>query len=131
MKALFLCFLTLLVLTACQDDDDQLSPVNGTWRLSAVLSDPGNGSGTFQPVDSDRILELRANGAYTATGDLCRFTTDADASTTGVYNITDGTLFPDDCVTTGGTPLSLFIDGDELTIDYPCIEPCRHRYTRQ
>lgn len=132
MKNFFFLLLPLLVFSACQDDDDDTTPrPESQWQLSAVLADPGDGSGTFETVDSDRQLNLLTDGTYSSNGNLCDFNADADEPTLGTYSLANATLSPDNCVTTGGTPFGLEVRGDTLEVRYLCVEACVHRYLRQ
>jgi hypothetical protein len=59
MKNIFLLLSLFLTLSACTDCDD-VTPVSessiiGNWELVAVLSDPGDGSGTFQPASGKTL----------------------------------------------------------------------------
>lgn len=118
--------------TGCQDDDDNSPRTESSWELAFVLADPGDGSGTFQPVDSDLALDLLADGTYTANGDICSFSTNTSGTnTTGDYSIINNTISPENCVTTGGNPIRLEERGDTLDITYLCIEACAHRYLRR
>lgn len=132
MKSFFLSVIVLSFFTfsACEDKDIATPATPSTWELIETLADPGDGSGTFQPVKSERRLNLLADGTYTAEGDICSFSTEGDTQSTGVYDISRGTIFPNECGTIGGTPLQLSISGDVLTIGYLCFEPCEHRYRR-
>ena len=125
---IFLLLAFAALFTACEDDEDPIPPADSRWQLDAVLSDPGDGSGRFQSVDSDRTITLLSDGSYIAEGDICSFSEDGRPNTMGSYDIEGGTITPDDCVTIGGTPISLSVTADSLFIDYLCFEPCRHRY---
>ena len=46
-------------------------------------------------------------------------------STSGVYSLEGSTLSLPNC-----NKLNFEINGDELIINYPCIEPCRLKYHR-
>jgi len=52
MKALFHVVLIAIVLaaTACHKDDATVFNLNGKWKLTEALNDPGDGSGKFRPV---------------------------------------------------------------------------------
>ena len=39
----------------------------GTWRLIEVRADPGDGSGTFQPVISSKTVTFETNGTMRLT----------------------------------------------------------------
>ncbi len=43
----------MLLIISCSDNDDNETTIIGTWKLSAELLDPGDGSGTYQTVSSN------------------------------------------------------------------------------
>ncbi|TXE15285.1 hypothetical protein ES692_17375 [Psychroserpens burtonensis] len=52
-------------LLACSDDDKTKRieiKLLGTWQLSEVYSDPGDGSGYFTSIDSEKILTFLSSG---------------------------------------------------------------------
>ncbi len=124
----FCLFFSLLSLSTCEKND---SEVVGTWLLTEVLADPGDGSGVFTPVDSDRVIQLKDDGTYSANGDLCDFQIVANSSSSGLYDLEEGTISPENCATIGGTPIGLSVDGSTMIITYLCIEACQHKYERQ
>lgn len=135
MKSIFLStfFLSVFLFAACEKDDAApASDLSGTWQLVEVLADPGDGSGTFEPVDSDRTITFGADGAYTATGDLCTFGATADSETSGIFWPENQNVEPAECVfASPQSGITYTIDGDELILAYPCIEACRHKYRKQ
>jgi hypothetical protein len=38
--------------------------LTGKWNLEMVRADPGDGSGTYQPIESNRVIEFKADGAF-------------------------------------------------------------------
>jgi len=71
-------FLILLVaiLSSCSQDDNSNSETEtvllGKWKLIEQLADPGDGSGTFQPINSQKIIEFFKDGKISSTnGSLC------------------------------------------------------------
>ena len=59
MKAFFLTMsILIMTLISCNktDEIDISSAVVGTWKLTEVLADPGDGSGTFYTVSSNKNL---------------------------------------------------------------------------
>ncbi len=132
VKFFFALLFVLVFFSACENEEEaaELSPL-GTWQLTAVLTDNGDGSGSFKPVTSDREITLLADNTYRAKGNLCSLEEEGQNATVGVYDRVAQTMWPENCVTMGGTPLGLEIEGDQLTITYLCFEGCAHRYTRK
>lgn len=65
---LFLSACCCLVLGACTapEPTTQNNGIMGKWRLVEELGDPGDGSGTFQPVakGAERILVFERGGSF-------------------------------------------------------------------
>lgn len=131
MKNFLFLALTFCFVASCMDDDDNRPALDSSWELAFAYTDPGDGSGDFEPVTSDAVLDLFSDGRWTSNSDLCSFGTEAGTSSEGDYSTTDGTLTVDDCATIGGSPLRFAIRGDTLDLNYLCIEPCVHRYLRR
>jgi len=63
MRNITLFAITYLLFVSCDNYSDpviETPELLGTWRLIEVLADPGNGSGTFNPVDSDITLTVKS-----------------------------------------------------------------------
>ncbi|WP_299891971.1 hypothetical protein [uncultured Lacinutrix sp.] len=87
MKKIIFTLITIGILFSCNNDDDSNSNTRlvGNWKLIEVLADPGGGSGTFQPIDSNKILEFNDNGIVTTNISLCDPYSDEIISS-GTYN---------------------------------------------
>ncbi len=121
-----------LLFVACEKEDLAGSQeLVGTWRLVEVLADPGDGSGTFESVNSDRRITFRADGTYTSAGNICSFNTNGDEDGSGQYFPAANRLEPAGCFTTGGSPITFEQQGPALIISYLCIEPCQHKYRKE
>lgn len=124
---LFLAFFTF----SCADDEDSIAPAGivGEWELVEFLADPGDGSGVFEPVDSDKRITFTEQNTFSATESMCSF--NDDSASTGTYSLEDNTISTEDCATAGGSPIGLELVGEELIISYLCIEPCQEKYRRR
>lgn len=63
----------LTYLFYCSNDDGnglEIQPL-GSWELIEVLADPGDGSGTIEPVESNKTMDFSANGIVTTNSSLC------------------------------------------------------------
>lgn len=45
-------------------DNYHITKLEGMWQLTAVLADPGDGSGTYQPVSSQKTLTFCMDGTF-------------------------------------------------------------------
>ncbi|GAL76734.1 hypothetical protein JCM19275_2070 [Nonlabens ulvanivorans] len=104
------------------------SDIVGTWQLTANLSDPGDGSGSFQSVSSNKTITFNADGTFTSNGDVCDMSITTSTNTNGTYNTTDKTINAN-CGTTN-LPISYTIDNLTMDISYFCIEACQSRYRK-
>ncbi len=129
MKKMFLFGLFLSSLLACQKEEATSEKAPDTWKLKAVLADPGDGSGTFQPVNSNKHIIFYADGTVGSNGDLCSLSSDSSTPTTGTYSNTDSTITAPGCAVTVRN-IHYKIKGNVMEVYYPCIEPCIARYEK-
>lgn len=132
MKKIAFLF-TLLVLTvSCSDDDDNKTTppqsIVGTWKLIEVYSDPGDGSGDFTAVESDRTITFNADGTLTSNGNLCYMTIDTDVSTSATYS--ENALLLNCGFEEESLEYTYEINESHLIINYPCIEACQAKYSK-
>ncbi|MGB0177658.1 MAG: lipocalin family protein [Owenweeksia sp.] len=130
MKKLIALGVFLCLALACgkgkNDNSNSLkTSFTGTYQLKEVLADPGDGSGTFQPVTSSKTITFTTNGTVSSNGDLCNMSVDSNTPTSGTYSLADSSITVTNCM-----KLYFEVSGNELIINYPCIEPCRARFTK-
>jgi len=130
MKNLALLLLLSGVLFSCNNDDD-LSDTElvGTWKLIEVFQDPGDGSGTFERVISEKTITFESDNTISSNGDLCDLGITSDSPTFGIYSEDDMTLTSTDC-RFPNTVLNLRQDGNTISIWYPCFEGCASKYIK-
>lgn len=116
----------LLTIVGCNSADDALE---SRWVITHNLMDPGDGSGTFQPVTTGKVLEFYEDGTVTSTGDLCSLSPNVMSGSSGEYTEIPNVIDPDNC-DFGSFPISYQIDVDTLLLSFPCIEPCQEKYLR-
>ena len=122
-----LFFSILLIFTACNKDENEIV---GTWELVEIYMDPGDGSGTFEPVESDKIIKFKNNGTVMSNGSLCVPSTESNSPMEGTYNDTDKTIDSDDC-TDQPIAIRYEITNGYLIISYPCFESCQAKFKKQ
>jgi hypothetical protein len=130
MKNLIPSFVFLVVfgiISSSCNTKEETPTIVSKWHLIEMLADPGDGSGQFQPVTSDKIVEFFEDGTITSNGSICIMGTENTSGSTGTYDSTTMTIDVDDC-TGGHVPLSYEMDGSYLILNYACIEPCREKY---
>lgn len=103
--------------------------ITGTWKLIEALADPGDGSGTYQPVTSDKIIQVYSDSSFVSNGNMCTMNSDTTGSASGFFIDTENiNLTPGSCW--GGFPLSYEHNGNQLIIRYNCIEGCSQKYVK-
>jgi hypothetical protein len=131
MKKILLLVILVAISFSCNKDDNNSntnSIIVGQWKLSHILSDPGDGTGTFQPVESGKTLIFRPDNIVTCNGSLCYMTVESDIATESTYSISNKTI-TSDCSDTPDVITYEIIDA-ELILNYPCDEGCKAKYTR-
>jgi hypothetical protein len=126
MKKIVLIFAAIGILISCDKDDGSGSKteLTGNWKLIEVLADPGDGSGTFLSVESDKMITFKNNGIIASNGSLCDMSINSDNPTSGTYSSSELTYNSSDCLNPE-YDYSFEQVGNTLIIDYPCIEPCK------
>lgn len=130
MKILYPIIVFTMLLNGCakQDNNSQTASQN-TYKLTAILVDPGDGSGTFRNVNSQKTITLFSGGTIVGSGNFCFMDISNVGTTSGTFSATNSTLTFDGC-TNFAVPLNYSIAGSELIIDYKCIEACKMKFTK-
>ena len=116
---------------ACSDKDDpEYVGLIGTWKLVEILADPGDGSGTFYPVESEKTMLFLSSGMLTSNGNLCSLDISADNPTTGSYSKIDKAFSSSDC-SNPDYAYPFEQQGNFLIVRYPCFEACQAKYQKQ
>lgn len=102
----------------------------GTWQLIQVLNDPGNGSGEFYDVDSDKTITFSDDSTVSSNGSLCQTSTSSDTPTEGTYSDLQYIIDSADCYVNEDIPISFGIHDTYLIFSYPCIEPCQAKFVK-
>jgi len=124
-----LFFLSIILLSCAKRNENDINPgIVGKWKLIQILSDPGDGSGTFQNVNSNKIIQFENNNKLSSNGILCTPSTLSNTSSTGTYNEQELKIYPLECG--NNITLNYQINSNELIIDYPCFEACSEKYMK-
>ena len=125
MKTSFAILVILSLFTSCKKN--KRDSLTGTWELKEVLMDPGNGSGVFTAVSSDKNLVFHTNGNVSSNGIICDMSIESNTSTSGTYSAIDSTIISATCQ---NLIIKYEVSGDTLILIYPCFEACKAKYTR-
>lgn len=122
-------YLIIFCLSSCTSANEENSTINeiGSWKLIAVLADPGDGSGVFQSVLSDKTITFETNRTISCTGNLCDLSIGSSLNTSGTYSSNNATIQTTNC---NQLQLTYEIEGNTLIINYPFIETCKAKYSR-
>ncbi len=129
MKNLMLICLTLPLFISCNSDELNFEELTGKWQLVEVLMDPGDGSGVFETVTSNRTITFAESGAFISKGDLCEISDSDENASSGSYNTIDETLTIDSCDDLNST-ITYKLKNKRLILVYTCIEGCKHKYQK-
>jgi hypothetical protein len=133
MKKLLLFFTTVVLIFSCSNDEDNQANNNteltGNWKLIEVYMDPGDGSGDFQAVNSEKTLTFLADGSISSNGNLCHMANTTNIASSGTYSLANGTITIPSCDDTTYST-SFEIIGTNVILSYSCIEGCREKYEK-
>ncbi len=123
--------LLLCLLASCGSTPPEPVVLLGTWKLNEQYIDPGNGSGTFKYVLTDKTLTFLPDGHFTSNGTMCTINSTSDnASHTGTYVLAADSIMTPDC-TTPDNKIRFTMKGRTLTLSYLyCIEPCQQKFLK-
>lgn len=129
MKKLILLLPLFLALSACDDENDFLPQQDAdSYKLAAMYSDPGNGSGDFHDVDSERVITFINDSTITINANICDFGVETASLDTITFS-PGNNMLNTDC--NAPFPMNFSITGNTLILNYACIEACQHKYNRQ
>ena len=133
MKKFVIIIMTCLIATSCSNDDDKNAAdkpeLLGNWKLIEIYADPGDGSGDFIEVESDKTISFEANDIVESNGNLCLFYSDAGEPSTGTYSEEDGTITVGTCGIIVSSTTFEIVD-ENLILSYLCIEACQEKYIK-
>jgi hypothetical protein len=131
MKKPMILLISYVLLISCQSNNSTLQTVEfiGDWKLAEVLSDPGNGTGSFVSVDSEKTMTFLRDGTLTSSGSLCSLDYTSTVPTSGVYSLLDSTYTTNDCGVSD-IQYKFEIQDNALIVSYPCIEDCQSKFIK-
>ena len=130
-KLVLLIFCTTSLLSCTIFTNDEETDLIGKWELSQILSDPGDGSGTFRDIDSNKTIQFFSGGTILSrNGTLCGININSDDDGIGTFSLDEKRISPANCEFDFIKP-SFEIEGNTLIINYPCIERCSEKYRKK
>jgi len=115
--------------TSCAEEAPATPESVDKWKLIEQLSDPGDLSGTFQAVSSDKTIEFIDENTVDCKGSLCSMSTEAVGETTATYNAAEKFILVEGC---GGSSFKINYEFEDefLYLRYPCREPCVQKFEK-
>lgn len=124
-----LFFVNLILFPSCTSDEiPEDAKIIGTWQLVEMYSDPGDGNGSFRPVDSDKTITFKTDKSFESNGIMCHLSTGSNAPSSGTFSEEESTISPDDCEFK--VDLNYVIDSDYLIVTFFCIEGCGEKFKK-
>ncbi|NNF19952.1 MAG: hypothetical protein HKN61_09245 [Flavobacteriaceae bacterium] len=124
--------LLIILLVSCKGSDDEIytsDDIIGAWQLRAVLADPGDGSGEYEPVRSNKTIEFFEDGTFVSNVSFCGGSQESGEGFSGTYDPETGSIVPQGCAFPG-SGIRYSFEGKNLIIHLPCIEPCGEKYKK-
>jgi hypothetical protein len=136
----YLIIVWLLVVSSCSSDDNNPqveSDIIGKWKLIEQYLDPGDGSGDFQAINSDRVVEFLSDGTVQVNGILCFMSSEVGDKESGTYQFTDdadtqldGEIIPNTCSSRSAKVYFELQNDGNLILWYQCIEGCGQKFKK-
>ena len=138
----YLLLVLLVIISGCTSDDSKSTDEKGLigkWKLFEQLADPGDGSGTFKPISSERVIEFFSDGTVEINGVLCFMTAEVRDKETGTFSVTsdttadttfDGEIIPNTCSSRSAKVYFDLPASGNLILWYQCIEGCGQKFTK-
>ncbi|NNJ87871.1 MAG: hypothetical protein HKP53_00590 [Eudoraea sp.] len=129
IRSIYYIFFILLLISCKKEESIADNGLTGTWKLIEMYADPGDGSGDFQPVNSQKNILFKADGTYSSNGNVCEFSTMSNEDTQGIYLAVDEG-FQIVCESEFSTEIRLEVKDGYLIVSFFCIEPCQQKFKR-
>ncbi|MGB5236205.1 MAG: hypothetical protein WBN59_01130 [Flavobacteriaceae bacterium] len=109
----------IICVVSCRSDNNATvaNGITGEWRLIEVLADPGDGSGQFTPVDSQKQISILEHGTFFSNGEPCNFSIEAISPTEGTI-LEDGQGYYLECEAPWAGIIRLSVKNEELIITF-------------
>lgn len=135
IKKICLFLFTSVLLISCSKNNNENyedPQLIGKWKLIEQLIDPGDGSGIFKKVESNKTIEFLANGTVVSNGTLCDMNINSEYETIGAYFTPENYLKPNnenEC-NFPDLKISFEFQNSNLILWFPCIEGCGQKFVK-
>ncbi len=133
MKKIFSFLIVIIVISACSKNKNTDTEAIGTWKLVEQLMDPGDGSGIFVAVESEKTITFLKKGKIESNGALCSIDGQNETSSKGSYNVDDYTITIEDCFDGDQNSLTFNYEivDSYLILTFQCIEGCQQKFVKE
>ncbi len=128
-KVLIIASVLAIIISCSKNCEKGNTKILNSWLLIEQLIDPGDGSGVFVPVDSQKTIEFLDDGTVVSNGSLCYMNSDTGTATISVFDSTEKYIIPGSCMGPEHKITYEIID-DTLLLYYPCFEPCTQKFVK-
>lgn len=134
-----LLLITILFISCTSNESQTIEDIEliGKWKLIEQLADPGDGSGTFQPIVSERTIAFLKDGTVEINGELCFMSSEVGDKETGYYKLItdfdaqyDGEITPNICSSRSARVYFDLPASGNLILWYQCIEGCGQKFMK-
>ena len=124
MKLTLFLLLSVLFSSCSQEEGPGIeSAITGKWKLIEFLSDPGDGSGVFQPATIDKTITFFSDLTFESSSSMCNLN---DGGSQGYYDPETMIITPENCT----FQITYKLENSKLILYYPCKEPCAEKYEK-
>ena len=128
-QSLFIIILISITLFSCVENNTiDSTNIVGTWKLIEQLSDPGDESAVFNPIDSNKTLTFSADGKVTTNQSLCAPNANQQIAT-GTYSLDENTVFTN-CNNQNSVSISFELKNDFLILNFISNEGFSQKYKK-
>lgn len=130
MKKIVYLFAMILFIS-CEPKEENISPLIGEWKLVEQLADPGDGSGVFESIDSEKTITFFEGGSVKSNGDLCYMGSIVDyKGTDAEWDDDKKMILKLSCGNEEVTSISYSLKDSDLILRFFCIEACAQKYEK-
>lgn len=127
MKHLLVITTVFLFLSCSKNENSKSSSSQSTsWRLVEQYMDPGDGSGDFESIESDKVIVISDDNTWLSNSSFCGMNATNSEQSSGIIN-SEFKIISNDC-TDFDYPPSVAYENGYLMVYYQCIEACVQKY---
>ncbi len=130
MRLLVAFILVNFMVFSCNKNNKLDKDLVGKWQLVEQLMDPGDGSGKYVAIESEKTLEFKNDGTFTCNGDICSINGESEFPSSGIFDSEEKTITGTACMTESLFDIDYSFKSGKLILAFPCIEACLQKFER-